>query len=183
MRIISGSFRSRIVNPTGSAKWPVRPTTDRAREALFNILANRLDWPEISMLDLFGGTGLHSVEAISRGCEDVVYVDRYDPAVRFITSLSVDWGFDDRIDCRKADVFQFLLQAFKTFDYIFADPPYDHKDIDKLPALVLENGWLKEEGLLVIEHPHKVDFSSHTSFSELRKYGQSAFSFFKYSSD
>ncbi|HJW28024.1 MAG TPA: RsmD family RNA methyltransferase [Saprospiraceae bacterium] len=176
MRIIGGQWKGRKIN-IPSKNWPVRPTTDFAREALFNILDNRLDYEHISALDLFGGTGIHSVELASRGCMDITYVDRYKESTRFMIRLAKEWPMP--ITVVQSDVIKFLEKASRHWDYIFADPPYEMKGIEEFPAFVLKANVIAPNGFFVLEHASQVNFSSVSGFTEVRHYGQSAFSFFK----
>ena len=175
MRIIGGQWRGRRIHiPSNS--WPVRPTTDFAREALFNILDNRIDYSQTKALDLFGGTGIHSVELASRGCMDITYVDRYRESTRFVQSLAKE--MDLPVHAVQADVFSFIKKADKQWNYIFADPPYDLKGLEEFPEFLLESGILTPDGIFVLEHPSKKSFESVPGFKEARHYGQSVFSFF-----
>ena len=175
MRVIGGQWKGRRIHiPSNS--WPVRPTTDFAREALFNILDNRLDYEQITSLDLFGGTGIHSIELVSRGCKDVTYVDRHGESTRFVRSVAKEW--DMPIEVVQSDVISFVKKALRQWDYIFADPPYDLKGLEEFPSLVLESAILKPGGIFVLEHISKKSFSDLEGFKEARNYGQSVFSFF-----
>jgi 16S rRNA (guanine(966)-N(2))-methyltransferase RsmD len=175
MRIIGGQLGGRRIDPP-SKHWPVRPTTDFAREALFNILDNRLDYTDIAALDLFGGTGMHALELASRGCPDVCYVDRYRASAAFMRKLCKE--LDLAIQVVEADVRTFLRTAQRQWDYIFADPPYDMAGLAEFPALVLSAGVLRHNGLFVLEHGSTLHFTDHPGFREERRYGQSVFSFF-----
>jgi 16S rRNA (guanine(966)-N(2))-methyltransferase RsmD len=175
MRIIGGKFKGRRIQ-LPSKNWPVRPTTDFAREALFNILDNRLDYESINALDLFGGTGIHSIELASRGCKDITYVDRYRDSVRFMKAFVKEWNLP--IDVILSDVYTFLQGTSGSWDYIFADPPYDMKGIEEFPALLLGEALLKPNGFFVLEHASLKSFSQIKGFIEERHYGQSVFSFF-----
>src|SRR6185436_1251889 len=124
MRVIGGQWKGRRIN-IPSNNWPVRPTTDFAREALFNILDNRLNYEVIRALDLFGGTGMHSVELASRGCEDITYVDRHKESTRFVQTLAREWNLP--IKAIQSDVYSFIGKINQEWEYIFADPPYDLK--------------------------------------------------------
>ena len=178
MRIISGSLRGRRIRPPKNT-WPTRPTTDFAKEALFNILQNRLDFTEIRMLDLFGGAGNHSLECISRGCPSVTYVDRHPPCGRFVQETAQSWGIDDQIRILTMDVLQYLtLPGEPAFSYVFAGPPYAMTEIDQLPDMIFAAGRVDADGLLVLEHDPTHDFQNHPRFAEVRRYGQTHFAFF-----
>ncbi len=175
MRIIGGSWKGRRIN-IPSKNWPVRPTTDFAREALFNILDNRYDYENSSALDLFGGTGIHSLELASRGCMDITYVDRFRDSVRFMSSFSVEWKLP--IKAVLADVNTFIINADRSWDYIFADPPYDLKNPEELVKLVMKPGVLADDGFFILEHISKIKLSHMPGFTESRQYGHTVFSFF-----
>ena len=175
MRIIGGKYRSRRFQlPTN---FTARPTTDFARESLFNILNNRVDWEDTVALDLFSGTGSIAIELISRGCKQVISVESNVKNHAFIQKLK------DKLDAKdlltiKADVFSFIKSCKQSFDLIFADPPYDIKDLDKIPTKVLEHDLLKQNGIFILEHSKKNSFTEHPLFREERKYGNVHFSFF-----
>lgn len=175
MRVIGGQWKGRRIN-IPSKNWPVRPTTDFAREALFNILDNRLDYENISALDLFGGTGMHSVELASRGCNDVTFVDRYKESVKFMAALASEWQMP--ISAVQSDVLVFLRNPTRKWNYIFADPPYDYKYLDDLVNTILNQEVLEENGFFVLEHVSKKRFDEIPWFKEARHYGQTVFSFF-----
>ena len=175
MRVIGGQWKGRRIHiPSNS--WPARPTTDFAREALFNILDNRLDYEHIRALDLFGGTGLHSVELASRGCRDITYVDRHRESAQFVKTLAKEW--DLPVVAIKSNVFSFIKKADRQWDYIFADPPYDLKEIDDFPSIIQESSILSPSGTFVLEHISKKSFDQVKGFMEARRYGQTVFSFF-----
>lgn len=178
MRIISGSLKGRRFHPPAD-HWPTRPTTDYAKEGLFNILTNRLDFESIQVLDLFGGTGNHSFEFISRGCQDVTYVDKFPPCVQFVEKMAREWKISDRLHIHRSDVFRFIEWTVQSFDYIFAGPPYALPQIDTLPDRIFARSLLKAEGLFVIEHNPHVDFQRHPHCREVRHYGKTHFSFFE----
>lgn len=175
MRIIGGKWRGRRIQMP-SKKWPVRPITDFVREALFNILDNRLDYETSSALDLFGGTGIHSIELASRGCKDITYVDRFRHSVTFMKSLAKEMEMP--IVTILSDVYKFIERTDKQWDYVFADPPYDMEQIEHFPAKVLEADILKPGGFFVFEHTSTKNFEKTEGFTEARQYGQSVFSFF-----
>ena len=178
MRIIGGQFKGRRFNPPAD-KWPTRPTTDYAKEALFNILNNLLDFEETKVLDLFGGTGSHSYEFVSRGCVDVTYVDKFPAAVRFVRQTIETLDIADRIKVMQMDVFRFIEHTNGQWDYVFAGPPYALPTIDTIPDVVFEKDLLLPDGILVLEHNPHHDFLHHPKLMDVRKYGQTIFSFFK----
>jgi 16S rRNA G966 N2-methylase RsmD len=130
------------------------------------------------MLDLFGGTGSHSYEAISRGCTNVTYVDMHRPAAKFVAQVAKLLDIEDFLTIKLQDVAQFLKRSGDSFDYIFAGPPYPLPWLNQIPDLILGGGFLKPNGLLVLEHNPNHHFESHLNFQELRKYGGTHFSFF-----
>lgn len=177
MRIIGGRFKGRQFNPPAD-NWPTRPTMDFAKEALFNILNNRLDFEAVRMLDLFGGTGNHSYEFISRGCQDVTYVDKFPGCVKFVRKTAEQLNIEAQLKIFQMDVFRFIGHATTQWDYIFAGPPYELATIDAIPDLIFEKNLLAPEGLFVMEHNPHHDFRQHPRLVELRKYGKTYFSFF-----
>ena len=175
MRIIAGRLRGRRLNPP--ANLPVRPTTDMARESLFNILNNYFFFDRVRVLDLFAGTGNISYELVSRGCPQVTAVDENNNCVRFIREIANKLEMNE-LAVIKSDVFRFLPMHKAKYDLIFADPPYDCKHYELLVNLVFENGLLKEDGIFVLEHDKTVDFSTHPNYYDHRKYGKVNFTFF-----
>lgn len=175
MRIIGGKWKGRRIQ-LPSKNWPVRPTTDFAREALFNILDNRLDYEYIRALDLFGGTGIHCFELASRGCNDITYVDIYRDSVKFMKQMSKEW--DMPVNAVQSDVMTFLNNCRQQWDYIFADPPYDLKGIEDFPEKLINSNLLKENGFIVLEHRSSLRFENMPGFIEARHYGQTVFTFF-----
>ncbi|MBP3943603.1 16S rRNA (guanine(966)-N(2))-methyltransferase RsmD [Sphingobacteriaceae bacterium WQ 2009] len=175
MRIIGGTLGGiRLSPPTN---LPVRPTTDVAKEALFNILQHKIDFDEIHCLDLFAGTGNISFELASRGALQVDSIDLHFKCVQYIEETAKKLKVA-QIKARKADVFKYIATAKGSYDFIFADPPYDIPKLPQLPALIFERGLLKPDGLLVVEHPSTRRMDDHPNFVELRKYGYSSFSFY-----
>lgn len=176
MRIISGRYKGRRISlPT---TFKARPTTDFAKENLFNILNNRIDWEGKEALDLFGGTGGISFELVSRGCQNVLCVEKFPTSYSFIEKTKELLSAKELI-LYKADVFKFLSTCKKQFDFIFADPPYDLAHLEDVPKMVLEKGLLKENGIFVMEHSKANDFSSLPYFLEKRIYGSVNFSIFE----
>lgn len=176
MRIVAGKFKSRrLIAPNN---LPVRPTTDMAKEALFNILNNSYYFEDLTVLDLFAGIGSISFEFASRGCNHVTSVDEHYGCINFLEKTSKELDID--LNTIKSDVFTFLQRSSQTYDIIFADPPYD-MEIEKfleLLDLIFNGGLLKEDGALIIEHGKQTDLSEHPRFERARKYGSNVFSFF-----
>lgn len=174
MRIIGGCHQRRLIRPP--AGLPVRPTTDKAREALFNVLNNHFDFESLRVLDLFAGTGSISFEFASRGGE-VVAVEKDPRCVGFIRQTAKNLGMD-RLSCFKADVFRFLKHPHPPFDVVFADPPYEMDRMTELPGAVFSGKLLAEGGWLVIEHSEAHAFGTHPHFFRQRRYSRVHFSFF-----
>ena len=182
MRVISGIYKRRRFDVPRSFK--ARPTTDFAKENLFNVLSNHLDFEEggVEALDLFAGTGSISVELLSRGCTQVVSVEKDREHYAFICKVMQELKAVNWLPVR-ADVFKFVKSTHRCFDLVFADPPYELKNLETLPDLVLGNGLLKPGGLFVLEHGKKNHFEAHPCFIEHRSYGSVNFSFFGISAD
>ena len=176
MRIISGKYRSRQIHPPRNLT--VRPTTDFAKESLFNILNNLVDFEELSVLDLFAGTGNLSYEFFSRGARQVTAVENDSRCAAFIEKTS-ELLKAESITVFKADVFQFLKHAFGSYDIIFADPPYEMENLDTLPDLVFSARILNEEGWFILEHSKRSNFREHPFFDQQRTYGNVNFTFFR----
>jgi 16S rRNA (guanine(966)-N(2))-methyltransferase RsmD len=177
MRIISGTHGGRRINPP--AGLPVRPTTDQAKEALFNILANSIDFEETAVLDIFAGTGSMSFEFASRGCQHIVSVDIHRKCTEFIKKTCLDLKITS-IKPMNAESFRYIIHCKQKFGLIFADPPYDLPSISKIPDTIFEHKLLKENGLLILEHSANLNFTSHPSFQKEKKYGKVHFTFFSY---
>lgn len=177
MRIIGGKFKGRKFYPPAK-KWPTRPTTDYAKEGLFNILNNHFYFDELKVLDLFGGTGNHSYEFISRGCTDVTYVDKFGGCVRFVHQVAKKLEIENELTIIRGDVFKFIAYAHTQYDYIFAGPPYALANIQAIPDLIFQQQLLKPNGWFVLEHNHHHDFEKHPHLSQVRNYGKTIFSIF-----
>ena len=176
MRIVSGSYKGKRI--TAPKKLPVRPTTDFAKEALFNILNNQYHFSALKVIDLFSGTGNIAYEFASRGAQEIISVDGHFECVKFINKIAAELDFPIRTV--KSDVFKYLNSTGETANIIFADPPYDF-DQDSLKQIVetvFSRNLLEEGGSLIIEHSKRMDLSSLKNFSVARKYGNSVFSFF-----
>ena len=190
MKIITGQYGGRRFDPPRNLN--ARPTTDLAKQALFNILQNRMDLEGCRALDLFSGTGSISFELLSRGAAHVVSVEMGHTQQQFIQKVAAQLNVPrNRHQLIRGDVFRYLnappamsvgtsAPSAAPFDLIFADPPYDLAELDKLPDLVLQPGWLAPEGIFILEHGKASDFSSHPLFQELRTYGAVHFSFFQH---
>ena len=176
MRIISGKFRGRAINPPKNLR--ARPTTDFAKENLFNILTNLVDFEECTVLDLFAGTGSISYEFASRGVKSVTAVEINSVHHNFIRNTARDLGADN-IFAVKANVFLYLKSCPKRFDIVFSDAPYDLEGIEDVVDLVLSGNILEDDGIFIFEHSEKYDFSKNEYFWQLRSYGSVNFSFFK----
>lgn len=175
MRVIGGKIGGIRLNPPKNL--PVRPTTDIAKEALFNILQHQIDWDGSSCLDLFCGTGNISFELASRGVLEVDAVDIHSKCLFYVKDIAKQ--YDLNINTRKADVFKFVSACKKKYDFIFADPPYDVAQLPQLAQMILDNGLLNEGGILVVEHPSLRKLVDHPLYQETRKYGYSSFSFYQ----
>jgi len=176
LRIISGKYKGRHFKP--SKNFKARPTTDFAKENLFNILANYVDFENLNVLDLFAGTGSIGFEFLSRGVCKVTSVEKNIKHLQFLKKISNELEVSN-IKIVKADVFRFLEKTQERYDIIFADPPYQLDGIKKLPSLILQNNLLEEDGILIIEHSRQTHFNNLPSFSELRTYGSVNFSIFR----
>lgn len=178
MRIISGKNKGQRL--TAPKKLPVRPTTDMAKEALFNILNNQYHFNDIKVLDLFSGTGNISYEFASRGTLDITAIDADQGCARYIAETAVKYEFP--IEVIKLDVYEYLDQQPVRAHIIFADPPYDipWEDFSNIVTLVFEKKLLLENGVLIIEHPKNTDLSNLDHFTNQRRYGGSVFSFFEW---
>lgn len=172
MRIIRGTHRGKILR--APSNLPVRPTTDMAKEGLFNVLENHLHWDEIRALDLFSGTGNLSYELASRGCPDVTAVDQFRDCVRFISKTATALSFPIR--AVSEDALRFLQRNPSRWDLIVADPPYDYADYPALADACINR--LTPEGILVLEHGADTHFDGHPNLKQVRRYGSVHFSFF-----
>ena len=176
MRIISGSLRGKSINPP--AGYQARPTTDFAKEGLFNILAGMIDFEQTTFLDLFSGTGSVSFEMASRGCSDIVAVEMNPVNANFIKKTTSALGIEG-MQVVHHNVFDFLPICTKQFDLVFADPPYALDGLGLLPAKVLSAGFLKDDGLFILEHGAEYNFAADPGFLKEKKYGNVHFSFFR----
>jgi 16S rRNA (guanine966-N2)-methyltransferase len=176
LRIIGGKYKGRRIVPPSNFK--ARPTTDFAREGLFNILNNRVDFESIEVLDLFSGTGSISYEFASRGASTVHLVEKDMRHISGIKRIIKEYDFGN-IRPIHIDVKAYLKTCSIKYDIVFADPPYDLTWLRELPDLISQAGIIKEEGFLIMEHPKALNFNGHNLFFEHRNYGGVNFSFFK----
>lgn len=181
MRIISGRHKGRKISPP--KKLPVRPTTDLAKESLFNIINNHFNFNGLKILDLFAGTGNISYEFGSRGNTEIIAVDGDFGCINFIKKTAEE--LDLNISPIKSDVFSFIDRSNATFDIIFADPPYDmpQEKFEKIAVTIFDNELLDEEGMLIIEHSKHTNLEHIANFSFSKNYGGTVFSFFEFEFD
>lgn len=175
MRIISGIFRGRQIRPPGNFK--ARPTTDFAKESLFNILIHQFSIEDLDVLDLFSGTGSISYEFASRGARSVLAIEMAPIHFKFIqeTCRSMEM---EQVTVIRADAFRYLKKPIQAFDFIFADPPFDHPGLPELPDLIFSTDILNKQGVFILEHPGSYSFTAHPRFLQHRKYGGVNFTFF-----
>ena len=176
MRIISGTYGGRRLSPPKNIT--ARPTTDFAKESLFNLLNNRLNFEGIDMLDLFAGTGGIGIECVSRGARSVTAVEIAHVQQNWIIACCRQLGIRN-LSVIRGDVFKFLNACHTKYDLVFADPPYALEELPTLPDYILDRDVLKENGWLVVEHGKDTDFTSHPRHIETRTYGSVHFSFFQ----
>ena len=176
MRVITGKYKGRHFEIPRTFK--ARPTTDFAKENIFNVLMGYIDFDDSAALDLFAGTGSISLEMLSRGCNPVVSVEADRDHSRFIGECMQKIGETNSL-LIKGDVFRFIKKCHQQFDLVFADPPYALENLAELPQLVLDSNLLKEGGIFVLEHGKNNDFSSNKRFLEHRQYGSVNFSLFR----
>ena len=176
MRVVSGYLRGRRFNPP--ADFSARPTTDMAKENLFNVLNNIIDFEQVKVLDLFSGTGSISYEFVSRGCADVTSVEQSFKHQRFIAQTVGEFGIKDKVRSIKADAFRFVASTTEQYDVIFADPPFDLDKAAQLPDLIVERNILKPDGFFILEHAGLGKYNGHKYFKQTRNYGKVNFTFF-----
>jgi 16S rRNA (guanine966-N2)-methyltransferase len=176
MRIISGKWGGRRISPP--SKMPnTRPTTDIAKEGLFNILQNRISFDGIKTLDLFGGTGAISYELASRGAADLTIIEK-DPQMHAFIKKNIEMLGMENTKVLKMDIFNFLDSCTDQFDFIFAGPPYALGTIDEIPKIITSKNLIVSKGIFVLEHTPRNDYQKFDGFSFMRNYGTTVFSFF-----
>lgn len=176
MRIIGGDLKGKAILPP--ANYAARPTTDFAKEGLFNILLNEYNLEDISFLDLFSGTGSISLEFASRGCKDIISVEMNPLHAKFIKQVATTYKVNG-MQVVRHNVFDFIEICSRKFDIIFADPPYNIEGLNTLPDRIFQKDLINPEGYLILEHPGNYNFEKHHCFIKERKYGNVHFSFFR----
>jgi 16S rRNA (guanine966-N2)-methyltransferase len=177
MRIISGSLGGRRINPPNNMPY-TRPTTDIAKEGLFNILQNSIDFEGIKTLDLFGGTGSITYELFSRGATEQIVVEKDSTMHAFIAKKCEEFKIDN-VKILKMDIFKYLESCQDQFDFIFAGPPYALATIDDIPKIIMGKNLLQTDGLFVLEHTPRNNYTNYKGFTKERNYGTTLFSFFE----
>lgn len=177
MRIIRGIYKARRFS--APKQFPSRPTTDYAKEGLFNVIDHRMDLLDLNILDLCGGTGNISLEFLSREAGNVTTVDKHPVCIRYMYKLKSELGIGDEWQISKNDVLQFADRTPSTYDLIFADPPYDKTFHSQLVSIILERKLVNTGGWIIIEHGRQTDLSDLPHFHDVRQFGNVYFSFFK----
>ena len=178
MRIISGKYRGKQIHPPSGFK--ARPTTDFAKEALFNIIENHFDIEELSVLDLFAGTGSITYEFGSRGAKRITTVEMNPNHYKFIRNTITQLDLP-QVNTVRSDAHKVIRNPWEAYDLVFADPPYDMKDFEQLPELVLGSNLMEKDSWFILEHPGNLTFNHVKGMFDHRKYGGVNFSFFKIS--
>lgn len=177
MRIIGGFLKGRSIMPP--AGYKARPTTDFAKEGLFNVLVNEIDFEQSSLLDLFSGTGSISFEFASRGCRDIIAIEMNAANAGFIKKTAATLGIAGSVQVVHHNVFDFLPICHRRFEVVFADPPYAIEGLDTIPDKVLDGSILADGGVFILEHPADYCFKEHPCFVKEKKYGNVHFTFFE----
>jgi 16S rRNA (guanine966-N2)-methyltransferase len=179
MRVIAGKHKGRRLRTV--ADLSVRPATSRVKGSIFNILQNRVDWSGVRVLDLFAGSGSLGIEALSRGAQQVVFVENSKRAAEFLRQNIALVDASAECEIVVSDVFDFLSRTRTAFDVVFADPPYEFEILNRLPSLVFQSGVVSPDGYLIIEHPQELAFETSPLWQEavVRKYGRTVVTFFE----
>jgi 16S rRNA (guanine(966)-N(2))-methyltransferase RsmD len=178
MRIISGQLGGRRIHPPKNMQ--ARPTTDLAKEGLFNTLQSMLDFEDCRCLELFAGTGNISFELISRGAQHATLIEKDPLLVAFIKKTAQEFKIEEQLQILPANALQWISSGSVSYDLIFVDPPYAIPEMKQLPDMILSSNLLDKEGLLILEHTLNVNFENHPNFTKQKKYGTTFFSFFKH---
>lgn len=177
MRIITGSLKGRRLSLPGR-ELDIRPTSDRTKEGMFGVISARKELEGIRVLDLFAGTGNLGFEALSRGAGSVEFVDGSRFAINLIQKNAEQFGVSSQVHCILSDVQQFIHGTPRSYDLIFADPPYDYPEMPELVEKVIDDGWLSEDGWLVLEHDRRHDFTDHLHCAFSKPYGRTVVTIF-----
>ena len=177
MRIVGGQYKGRRISVYNNFK--ARPTTDFAKESLFNIIANYFHFEDLSVLDLFSGTGSISFEFASRGSYKINAVEKDFRSAKFIRQVAQDLGIET-ISVYNLDAFKFISQGGQSYDIVFADPPYDLNGIESIPNLITQYKLVNKHGWFILEHSKTYNFTSYFGFREVRNYGSVHFSIFEF---
>ena len=179
MRVIAGKHKGRHLRTVDDLS--VRPATSRVKGSIFNILQNRVDWPDVNVLDLFAGSGSLGIEALSRGARRAVFVEDSKRALTFLKQNIDMIQSGPEVEIVAADVFDFLARPRATFDVVFADPQYEFEALHRLPTLIFQSGVISPGGYLVIEHPQQLEFIPSLLWEPTvtRKYGRTVVTFFQ----
>lgn len=180
MRVIAGKYKGRILKSVPDNS--VRPATDKVKGAIFNVMQSRVDWSDATVLDLFAGSGSVGIEALSRGAKKAVFVENNRAALQFLKSNLESIGANGDSNVVQGDVYQFLQSAYKTYDVVFADPPYALDTLKELPNSIFESNVVSKHGYLVIEHPARFEFhpGPRWEIATQKVYGRTCVSFFQY---
>jgi 16S rRNA (guanine966-N2)-methyltransferase len=180
MRVIAGKYKGRILKTVPDNS--VRPATDKVRGAIFNVMQSRIDWSAAVVLDLFAGSGSVGIEALSRGAKKVVFVENNRAAMKFLTGNLESIGAAGDAQIVQGDVFHFLKSAYRTYDVVFADPPYELETLAALPNTIFHSNVVSADGYLIIEHPTRFAFQSGSDWEPTveKTYGRTTVSFFQH---
>lgn len=176
MRIVGGDFSGRRFNPPSGI--PARPTTDVAKEGLFNTLRNMIDLEGIRTCEIFGGTGNISYELASRGVAELTVIERDQASINFIKKTATELGIADKMKIIRGDVFKFLKSCRVQYDFIFADPPYALDNMDEIPVIIREQHMLADDGIFIMEHTSRNNYENSPGFIKTKNYGTTIFTFF-----
>jgi len=181
MRVIAGAHKGRILKTAHDLS--VRPATGKVRAAIFNVLQNRIDLTGARILDLYAGSGSLGIEALSRGAQSVVFVEKSQSTLRFLRQNLASVREERRTEVRSGDALEYLRTVREEFDIVFADPPYALEELPHLPAEIFRRGAVAEEGFLIIEHPAEIFFAADSRYEKVveKKYGRTRVTFFTHS--
>ena len=179
MRVIAGKYKGRQLHTVSDLS--VRPATSRVKGSIFNILQNRVAWPETRVLDIFAGSGSLGIEALSRGARNAVFVENGKRPLAYLKQNVTAIGAELQSEIVAADAFDYLARPRALFDVVFADPPYELEVLHRLPTLIFQSGVVAPAGYLIIEHPLQLQFEPSALWEAVvvRKYGRTVVSFFQ----